>query len=236
MVKRWIVPYGRYFARSARFRVRHLLSGEVPKRVKVLGLQRTGTNYLEQLIACNTDAEVLLGTKPTSLRPIWKHTLPQGPSIEALRASGVDAVLVSKHPYDWVLSLHTSGETPSWKRQTAGIHPELFRDGRPCVEVAMKLYREFYGGWVQTGIPRVRLESLPAGLPRLLEQLGLAMRSDAVSEPRRVPQWKPRRAADAETRRRVIAEVDGHWDDELMGTLGYSTEESCGPDDRTEAR
>ena len=91
MVKRWMVPYGKYFVRSARFRIWHLLSGEAPKRIKVLGLQRTGTNYLEQLIACNTDAEVLLGTKPTSLRPIWKHALPQDTSIEEQRASLSDA-------------------------------------------------------------------------------------------------------------------------------------------------
>ena len=229
MVKRWIVTYSRYFARSARFRVRRLLSGETPQRVKVLGLQRTGTNYLEQLIAGNTNAEVLLGTKPTSLRPIWKHALPRDENVEALTAGNATPVLLSKHPYSWVLSLDAGGEIPSWKRQMARIHPELFQDGRPCVEVAMKLYREFYAGWLRTGIAWVRLESLPSELPRLLERLGLAMRSESVIEPRRVPQSKPRPAADSGAPRRVIAEIDRLWDDALMETLGYTRGSAAEP-------
>ena len=93
----------------------------------------------------------------------------------------------------------------------------------------MKLYREFYAGWLRTGTAVVRLESLPSELPRLLERLGLAMRSESVIEPRRVPQSKPRPAADNGAQRRVIAEIDRHWDDALMEALGYTRGNAAEP-------
>lgn len=221
MIKRWVVPYARYATRELRSSLRRSWTGVRPPRVKVIGLQRTGTNYLEQLIETNTDAEVLLGSKPTSMRPIWKHAPPSQEAAARLSASGAIAVLVARDPWSWLLSLHAPG-APSWRRHMARQQPELFRGGALDAAAALEHYVRFYRGWTQAGLPFVRLEDLPAALPALATRLGLALRGRRVIEPLHVPQSPRRRRDPASLREALAAVAIAGWDDALMGGLGYS--------------
>lgn len=103
------------------------------RRIKIYGERNTNTNYLEQLISLNLDAEQLPGVVPHYVKTIqkilpgkewlrdwyfsvtpqhnlgWKHT--QVMSVQKLKhfdilKSGICFISITKNPYAWLLSLY----------------------------------------------------------------------------------------------------------------------------------
>lgn len=75
--------------------------------IKVLGMQRTGTNYFEQLIKLNIDAKPAFGNKWG-----WKHAHAYRDIVEWCRFNPHDppdepvkAVIMIKNPYTWYTSI-----------------------------------------------------------------------------------------------------------------------------------
>ena len=96
--------------------------------IKILGERNTGTNYLQQLLELNLDADLLPGTVPpfvpgsapefvrdayfmlTGAANLgWKHAIaPFGNELARIKKRYPSLLLVTltKNPYSWLLSLH----------------------------------------------------------------------------------------------------------------------------------
>lgn len=114
--------------------------------VHIIGAQRTGTNYLVEIIRLNLTASVL----PTGDRTLcWKHALPHEtrgalqPAGNAVDASGALICLIAKHPVQWVSSLRRGRHDLFLK------HPELLdRTGELDLDRTLEFYRAFYDAWL----------------------------------------------------------------------------------------
>jgi hypothetical protein len=129
------------------------MSADRPNVVHVIGLQRSGTNYVNKLLALNTDAAVI----PTGDRSIcWKHSLPweRGPGHsrtglsagEALRQrTDVRVLLVSKDPLTWWESIATRNAQDLFHTRRQCRQP----DGSADITQCCLLYNAYYTSWMK---------------------------------------------------------------------------------------
>lgn len=216
--------------------------------VHVLGLQRSGTNYLVELIRQNTTERIILTGDRTVC---WKHALPNEQSNNA-SYSGLSAgnavnshpeiliCLIAKHPKHWLASAVKPGHDLLIKRK------HLTNGGSPNILKLLELYREFYKGWIDLLKQRQNKTSSPFlvfSYEKTLRQpfksteqvskiLSLDMKSSTdFIDPTRVPYSKP---MNAEKRSNILNGI-WHLPDEhdemverfmtqnrdLMGMLGH---------------
>lgn len=160
--------------------------------IKVIGLQRTGTNWVQHLLAANFTEEVEFHGE----KPCWKHALPlevSSAEFDSLRRFRI--ILVAKRPEAWFYSI-CRVKRAAWKAQMARRRPGLFKAGEIDPLPAAKLYEQFYSAWLARlkGLRGVfvRYEDLlrsPDGsLARIGAQLGLDAVSGGIRSVGTVPQ------------------------------------------------
>ena len=121
------------------------------KPLKIVGLQRSGTNYLEHLLRANVSEPVCHQNEPW-----WKHALP----LDGLFVPGapshwseldcVRVILVSKSPDSWLLSL---GRDPQDQyRRRPGLRDDW--------EARLRFYAEFHWSWLAKDATHIRYEDL----------------------------------------------------------------------------
>lgn len=176
-------------------------------KIKVIGLQRSGTTYLEYVIQRNFKCDI---TKEGDRSVCWKHALPLEPvklpsgsetgiTIERIQEEDVFTVLVTK-PFDkWVQSLQKYPADIFHKR------PELKNDKNWRVgknmnmKALQKFYHDFHVSWIKEldsrGMPYLDidyidlLKSPETELDRLLK-VGFEKKLKKYSTEMKVPQSK----------------------------------------------
>ena len=100
----------------------------------IAGLQRTGTNYLERVIADNFGRDDLED-------PFWKHSLPS--EVPASILSSATVILVTRHPVIWFQSCvsHTAIDVIETRSK--------YFAGRSQAEGYAALYCDFYRRWLE---------------------------------------------------------------------------------------
>lgn len=114
----------------------------------LFGLQRSGTNYLEQLIKSNFHA-TRKDPRNNEWRNYWKHSIdiPNGFSKDK------PTLIIYKNPYTWVESIclrRNVDWTRSQKTYPAKEGPEELRLGKESlnVENIAKTYKHFCNTWI----------------------------------------------------------------------------------------
>ena len=125
-------------------------------KIRIFGIQRSGTNYLEQLLNEHTQLEATPGNPASGY---WKHTA--FPERRFLFAEDIHFVIV-KNPFKWLESLHRYNADLTWR---SGVyHQNLFnneeirknsaylihdaRNHPTALEGAVRLYNTFYRNWI----------------------------------------------------------------------------------------
>jgi hypothetical protein len=211
--------------------------------IHVLGLQRSGTNYVVELARSNLRCETLT----TGDRTIcWKHALPDetGPNAShtglsageaVLRRNDLLIVLVAKHPFQWVSSVT--------KRNAQDIflkRKQLLVEDKPSILKMMQLYSAFYRSWLnllssenESKYIFVRYEDALLNPQQTVSRIGDYAEASPVAETR-LPERVPFNRAFSQSDRaryeqfahglegETISEIMASWDDRLMKTMGYA--------------
>jgi len=117
-------------------------------RVLVLGLQRSGTNYLSRLIEVNSNTDI----QPIGPREIcWKHSMPW--EVQPNGYSAIDSIsqcphelgvmLVSKHPCQWLDSLVTREPQDFFKSKKGALV-----SGKISLKACASIYNSYYSSWL----------------------------------------------------------------------------------------
>lgn len=206
--------------------------------VHAIGLQRTGTNYVTELVRLNLTRNVI-GTGDRSI--CWKHALPVDKTPAGVTAAEAvtarpDAFicLVAKHPLHWMASVTLRDPQDLFMKRKV-----LLVDGAPDVAATARFYGRFYRKWLDLlrdrgGFAIVRYEDAlrdpRSALAPVAEALGAVGVPDPISLPGRVPYSRTvpedRKAAylagehglGGETERTVEANLDSC----VLGELGYA--------------
>lgn len=108
----------------------------------IFGLQRSGTNFLEQLIRSNYNR------RPMNNATFWKHSIVP-PDID----DDHPLLLIHKNPYTWIESICYRNEVDWRKRQTDYIITEELDEGLKAgekgysIKVLAQAYNDFYTNW-----------------------------------------------------------------------------------------
>jgi len=143
---------------------RERLLGMKKKNVVVVGLQRSGTTFLEQLLLQNTEEVVIVNTPKTGFH---KHIYGR----EVLRAiveKKIYILLIYKHPYSWIDSIYRK------KVNICKVYPEVRIDKRIDPAKLANLYQRFYYWWLPLCDYQVPYEELirnPAYTKMFLQQI-----------------------------------------------------------------
>ena len=104
-------------------------------QLSLVGLQRTGTNYVEQVLrATLQDVQITFGHG-------WKHAFQDETDIAKI---GADVVIVARHPVLWLQSCLLN--SPKDIRESRS---ECFADDLDPVVGFAKVYNGFYRGWLE---------------------------------------------------------------------------------------
>lgn len=192
------------------------------KPIAIVGLQRSGTNYLEAVLLGMYGAERLMN-------PFWKHAFPGEFPAEHLDQTTV--VLLARHPVLWLNSCLEHYPADLMDKRYA-----LFEGvGREAGYAA--LYNKFYGEWLAAVGARGgvwgRYEDMLRGDFRGLETLG-GRPAAGLTPPARVPQSL--QFADEDRARSLRMEctipeatAKAFWDaldPDLLMRIGYRFEEA----------
>ena len=123
--------------------------------IRIFGVQRSGTNYLETLIGQCTPLVVTAGNPQTNY---WKHSF--SPEAEFLFPNDIHIVVV-KNPFKWLESLHRYNADLSIRSGEYDeniFNGEKTRENSKCIiydkrqkptalEGAIHLYNTFYNRW-----------------------------------------------------------------------------------------
>ena len=104
------------------------------KELAFVGLQRTGTNYVRQVLR-----QALPSVQIKS--DFWKHSLPDEVDAPSL---GGKVIVVSRHPVLWLQSCLVN--SPKDIRES---RPDCFADGVDPVVGYAQIFNRFYGSWLQ---------------------------------------------------------------------------------------
>lgn len=114
--------------------------------IKVVGLQRSGTNYLTELLKENFKDDVA-----GYLYPFWKHSFPHETRVYLQNGkifkqpkphiSGCRKILICKSFKHWFESVKRNPADLKQKR------PEIFKENEIDIFEAEELYRDFMSDW-----------------------------------------------------------------------------------------
>jgi hypothetical protein len=206
--------------------------------VHAIGLQRTGTNYVTELVRLNLTRNVI-GTGDRSI--CWKHALPIDKTPAGVTAAEAvlgrpDALicLVAKHPLHWMASVTLRDPQDLFMKRKV-----LLVDGAPDVAATARFYGRFYRMWLDLlrhrgGFAIVRYEDAlrdpRSALAPVAEALGAVGVPDHISLPERVPYSRTvpeeRKAAYLAGEHGLGGEtgltVEANLDSWVLGELGYA--------------
>ena len=146
------------------------------KNISIRGIQRSGTNYIRQLIIKNIDVNIInthLYTEldyqqiPKYLKngetgdynfDLWKHNLTplSKDFIEKYKIDGF--LLISKNPYSWLESIIY--RTQIDLVATYNMKYNIFQDGVFRIDNLCKLYKDFYTNWINNDTYFIKYEDL----------------------------------------------------------------------------
>ena len=111
------------------------MQNQVRPQLSLVGLQRTGTNYVEHVLrATLQDVQI-------SFSQIWKHAFRNETDVSKI---GGKIVIVARHPVLWLQScLLNSAKDIKESRS------DFFVDGVDPVVGFANVYNRFYGGWLE---------------------------------------------------------------------------------------
>lgn len=176
-------------------------------KIKVIGLQRSGTTYLEYVVEKNFKCSI---TKEGDRSVCWKHALPlelvklpngsdTGVTIERIAEEGVFTILVIK-PFDkWIQSLQKFPADIFHKRPYLK-NDKNWRVGRNMnMKALQKFYHDFHVNWIKElesrGLPFIDinyidlLKNPESELDRLVEA-GFDKKVEKYLTEMKVPQSK----------------------------------------------
>lgn len=147
-------------------------------KVKIIGLQRSGTNYLEELIRKNF--EVFVYDHP--LYPFFKHAGPQDrtllldngeklytePPVRCLPFYHVLYIVIEKNVNKWMYSVKRSNTNLLLK------HPEIFEGNVLHMQKAREFHTSYYNAWKALNYPNlfhVTYEDLITDFSAVLQML-----------------------------------------------------------------
>lgn len=131
--------------------IRALLDPSAPTLL-VVGLQRSGTNFVTEIVRNSLDGVRIIDTGSREF--FWKHALPQESGANVSRGfqspehaiesvSNLHVVVVSKHPLSWIASISV--------RDSADLRyqrPNLFDEADAIdAEAAVSFYARFHEEW-----------------------------------------------------------------------------------------
>lgn len=174
------------------------------ERIKVIGLQRSGTNWIEQLIRLNMD--IIVYDDP--IVPFFKHALPNEYEIQAYREGKMvntfipvdyidshpkELFILVKKPVDkWIISIRKNHADLQMK------HPEIFPEGiNGNYNLLQRYYRVYHNYW--QSIPHDNLlivnyidvlEDIDFLADTLLRKYGLKSKNDVWQNITKVPHSK----------------------------------------------
>lgn len=132
----------------------------------IFGLQRSGTNFLENILRTNYKA-----TKLNRTTKSWKHSIdvPEGYN------SKKPTVLIHKNPYTWVESICLRNKVDWLKTQKTypadEIEDEHLSLGRMNIKNLAKTYKHFHDTWLSQDIHIIQYEMLLEKSEKLLGDL-----------------------------------------------------------------
>lgn len=133
------------------------MDGSAHKELAFVGLQRTGTNYVRQVLK-----EALPNVPIRS--DFWKHSLPDEVDAHSL---GGNVIIVSRHPVLWLQSCLVNSA-----KDIRESRPECFAEGVDQVEGYARVFNRFYGSWLRHkrdfGAYLLRYEDVLEGDPKKL--------------------------------------------------------------------
>ena len=148
-----------------------------PKHVQVLGLQRSGTNFLTEILKNGQSAYKIVETGEKLF--FWKHALPEDkhqynkqfstPVQTVLESPDLSVIFISKHPYWWLSSI--------LKRNPADLQryrPQIFDDGFINPLKAIDLWAHYYRVWsevLKEKFINVQYEKLLSDTPTELQKI-----------------------------------------------------------------
>ena len=198
------------------------------QRMKVVGLQRSGTNYVEHLLRRNVADEVLHQNWPW-----WKHALPRetrdipraAPHWDEWDAAPhMQVVLVSKSPYAWWLSLGRDPQDLFAKR------PEI----EPTIASCMAFYLRYHSAWLAEPVSPLRYEAVLASPAGALLSLPVKQREQPFCDTQRTAYNWPDLGTTFSLARKesyltpphglspaLVREISNALDREIIERLGY---------------
>jgi hypothetical protein len=120
-------------------------------RIFVNGLQRTGTNYIRQLLQLNTNFDICDWENL-----YWKHHLYKN-----IAPNCDQVVCVIKNPYTWIESIcfRNCVDIKEMYPQIVNCYDYIGNFEINLIE-ACKLYKEFYSSWLNFGVTLVHYEDM----------------------------------------------------------------------------
>lgn len=146
--------------------------------IKVVGLQRSGTNYLTELLKANFEANVY----DDPLQPFFKHAFPKQTRIQLNSGVIYDTPMYPKD-YTEVKVVFVHKKFRHWfksiERFEADLkikQPSLYnREGELCRSKAEQLHDSFYNAWTQYADVVVPYESLIKDLTGTLDDIAMVL-------------------------------------------------------------
>ena len=155
------------------------MENQVRHKFSLVGLQRAGTNYAEQVLRATLKDVIITFAG-------WKHTFREETDLAKI---GDNVVVVARHPVLWLQSCLLNSAKDIKQSRTEFFGNEV----DPVVGFA-NLYSRFYEGWLEHTKSRggyfIRYEELLEKGPPLLKEMFLAGQTadDVSGEMRMVPQ------------------------------------------------
>lgn len=192
--------------------------------ISLVGLQRTGTNYVDQVLRS------ALPNTPISFRRFWKHSFYDE---VAMMEFGENIIVVSRHPILWLQSCLLNSA-----KDIKEARAQFFSGSDDSVLGFAKLYNHFYQGWLthktEVGGYLVRYEDVIQGdtshLQSLFSQFEVVHFSNIIST---LPQSVQLDSEDlkAVISRKCSLPIDlaksfwSHIDPDVAATLEYTFDE-----------
>lgn len=177
---------------------------------KVVGLQRSGTNFLSRVIDANCDLKESQST--------WKHSMHECDT-------RVKNVMVTKHPYNWCKSIVTrERQDLLWTYRHYNLRAagdDMWRDIN--LQNLMNLYNDWHNEWLPRAM-HVRYEDLLVDPMRALKPLRFVKLPPSMNIDTYdffLPEDRRKDYIDVKINRVVSDQLNKYIDRKLIDRLGY---------------
>ena len=170
------------------------------KKVKILGLQRSGTNWLEQLVRANMDVEVYADP----VEPFFKHALPNETDIPSKSGETIHTAVplnyIRNHPEELFIVVFKPGElwVKSINKKKVDLQqkrPWLFNQQDRIVKLRALIFHEVYvNTWNELSLKNLLvvpyleiLSDYELFLEKLSLEFGIPLKRDKLVDIKKAP-------------------------------------------------